>query len=72
MSQGVSQKYFARIFETFDTGIAEEKYLIHRFKVHGMLTQALIERNARVAYVNEPLRISFYLRNPLRSEFEIE
>lgn len=42
MSQGFSQKQFSRLFKAFDTGVPEEKYLIHRFRSSGMLTQETI------------------------------
>ena len=69
MSQGLSQKKFSRMFQSFDTGIPEEKYLIHRFKYDEMLNPAIIAKNSREAFANEPIKISFYFRNPLRNDF---
>lgn len=68
MSQGLPKQKFSNLFKAFDASMTEKKYLIHRFKAPGMLTQAVISYNSRSAYVDEPIRISFYLRNPLRNE----
>lgn len=32
----------------------------------------ILKKNSRNAYVNEPLKLSFYMRNPLRLNIDIE
>lgn len=65
MSQGFNQRDFRNIIKAFDSGVPEEKYLIHKYNGNAM-TEAAIKRNSRNAYVGEPIKLTFYMKNPLR------
>lgn len=36
------------------------------------MNDAIIKKNSRNAYVGEPIRLTFYMRNPIRADIEVE
>lgn len=59
------------MFRAFDYGVPEEKYLIYRFNGQN-LSEVVVKKNSRNAYVGEPIKLSFYMRNPLRGDIQVE
>jgi len=62
-----------KTLKMFDAVTAEEKELAFRIKGigNGPLSEPIIKRNVRNAFVGEPIILSFSFKNPLPIKMEI-
>lgn len=72
-SKGMSKQNMVKTLKMFDAITSEEKELAYRMKNmgNGPLSEAVIKRNARISFAQEPIIMSFCMKNPLPITIEI-
>jgi hypothetical protein len=70
----MNKQNIMKMLKMFDAVSAEEKELAYRIRNLNMangISEAVLKRNSRIGYVNEPLILSFEMHNPLPNSIEI-
>lgn len=72
-SKGMSKQNMVKTLKMFDAITSEEKELAYRIKNSGsgQMSEAVIKRNARTSFAEEPIVLSFCMKNPLPITIDI-